>query len=163
MFLSIIIAISQIVMPADTNWRVGSTADYQIDGGFISGTMHAFVREEVPQGFWVRQDIDLGFAGRRNAEMLYDKRTGKMLELIIDGERQEPPDPADIRVIASRPETITVPRGTFACAYLKTRNVRKNEDLETWTNPAVPVGGLVKTNTPTPIGQMTIELTAFVN
>ncbi len=161
MFLSVIIAISQIVMPMNLNWRVGSTADYQIDGGFISGTMHAFVKSEVPRGYWVRQDIDLGFAGRRNAEMLYDRATGKMIALVIDGEPQTLPDPTDIQTIASRRERVTVPRGTFECLYTKTRNVRKNEELETWINTSVPVSGLVKTNTPTPIGQMTIELTNF--
>jgi hypothetical protein len=155
------VALSQVVTPASLNWRVGESADFKLNGGFISGTMHAFVREEVPQGYWVQQDVDLGFAGQRKSEMLYDKNTGEVLEIVVDGEKQDLGNPADRTVISSRQEVISVPKGQFDCVYTKIRDNRKNEETELWMNPTVPVGGMVKTIAPTPIGKMTIELTNF--
>lgn len=144
------------------NWSVGDTTDHKIKGGIVSGMLHSVVREETAEGFWVQQDADLGFAGKQKIELLYDKMTGEVLEVIINGEKKNKPNPSENQVVDTRQTRITVPKGTFDCTYIKVLNTRKNEHTETWSNEAlVPIGGMIKTVMPSQIGAVTAELKDF--
>lgn len=147
--------------PPGLNWKVGESTDFNLSGGFISGTMHSFVREEVPAGFWVQQDIDLGFMGKQKSEVLYDKNTGAVLELIVNGQKQDPPASGNVEVVETKQDRITVPKGTFDCMYAKIRDTKKNEEIQVWIAPGVPMGGMIKTIAPSQMGEITLELTDF--
>lgn len=152
--------------PAETTaflkWTVGDSADYKMSGGIIQGDMKTLVREEVTEGFWVQQDMNLGFMGKQKVEILYDKNNGEVLQLLVNGQKQTPPDPNDMEVIDMKGDRITVPKGTFDCTYVKIHNKKENNDMEAWINPdAVPISGMLKTVAPSQLGQITIELTDF--
>lgn len=144
------------------DWTVGDTADYNLNMGFISGTLHSAVREEVDRGFWVQQDANLGPMGEQVIEILYDKNTGQVLEVIANGKKQTPPDPSDMELIEMKEANITVPAGTFDCIYVKVRDNKENKESEGWVNPEqIPVGGMIKTIAPGPFGEIVVELTGF--
>lgn len=147
--------------PPNLNWKVGDSTDFNLSGGILSGTMHSFVREETAVGFWVQQDIDLGFLGKQKSEVLYDKTNGQVLELIVNGQKQDPPASGDVEVVETKQDRITVPKGTFDCMYAKVRDVKKNEEIQVWIAPGVPMGGMIKTIAPSQMGEVTLELTDF--
>lgn len=141
------------------DWKVGDTAEYNVKGGIINGSLRSFVREETAEGIWVQQDADLGFAGKQKVEILFDKNSGAVLQVIVNGEKKALPNPAENEVIESRRASVTVPKGTFDCLYAKIRNTKSNDVSEVWLNAElVPVGGLVKTIVPSQIGAITVEL-----
>lgn len=145
------------------NWKVNDNADYSLKGGMLNGTLHMFVREETNKGYWVQQDVDLGFMGKQKVEAHYDKSNGQVLELLINGEKQQLPSQDDMEVVESRRESVTVPKGTFDAIYLKLRDKKKNQDSQLWVNPSqIPIAGMLKTVSATQMGDMTLELTNFL-
>ena len=147
---------------AGFDWKVGDSADYTIAGGVINGTMHMFVREMTDKGYWMQQDADLGFIGKQKIESLIDKNTGEVLEFIVNGQKQTPPDPKDAEVVDSHKDHIRVPKGEFDCLYAKIHSKKENSDTEIWIAPnSVPVGGMLKTIAATQMGPLTVELTDF--
>lgn len=152
------------VMPSlkTINWNIGDSADYNMAGGLINGTMHMFVREATPQGYWMQQDLSLGFLGEHKIESLIDKESGKILDMIVDGNKQAPPDPNDSEIVDSHRDQVTVPKGTFDCMWVKLHDKKENTDSQSWINPLeVPIAGLIKAVTPSRMGEVTIELTDF--
>ncbi|RME16530.1 MAG: hypothetical protein D6797_04360 [Bdellovibrio sp.] len=156
-----LLPVSQMVAPKGLDWKVGDNADYQIDIGFLKGTMHSTVRNEDARGFWVVQDIDLKIQ-KQKVEILYDKNTGAVLEIIVNGQKQTPPDPSDMELVDMKESHVEVPAGSFDCIYVKVRNKKENKISEAWLNPEeVPIGGLLKTIAQSPIGPVNVQLTAF--
>lgn len=143
-------------------WVVGDKADYKVSiGGFINGTMNTYVREEVTEGFWIVQDMDLGFAGKQKVEMLID-HAGQILQLLVNGQKQDIPNQDDQEIIEMDESSVTVPAGTFDAIYVKVRNKKDNSESEAWINPeAVPVMGLVKQLANSQLGPVNVELTAY--
>ena len=154
----------QNVKPAAMlNWTVGSTTDHNLNMGMISGTMHAIVREETAQGFWIQQDMDLGFMGAQKVETHINKDTGEIIELLVNGEKQTPPDASQTEIVESRRESVTVPKGTFESVWVKLRDKKDNKESQVWINPTiVPMGGMIKTIAPGPMGEVVVELTDFL-
>jgi len=163
--LAIVSAISMQNFSPDSRglqWKVGDKADYNMDMGFIKGSMNMIVREENAKGFWVNQDADLGFAGKQKIEVLYDKNTGAPLEMIVNGEKQNIPDPADIEVVETRNEKVTVPAGNFDVMYVKMKDTKSKRITEGWINPQViPISGMAKTVTETDFGKVNLVLKSF--
>ncbi len=144
------------------NWKVGDEADYSINMGFIKGSMHSFIREEVYEGLWFQQDMDLGIAGKQKVEILIDKNSGEILQLLVNGEKKEIPDGGNQEVIEMEEAQVTVPAGTFDCVYVKIRDTKENKDSEAWINPSeIPVMGLLKQVAPGPFGEVVVELTGY--
>lgn len=143
------------------DWIVGDEANYSLNMGFLPGTMQMLVREKVEEGFWVDQNIDLGFLGAQKAEMLIDLHTGQILKLIVNGEEQEIPK-NDSEVVEVKEDKITVEAGTFDCLWVKLHDKTKDENSEAWINPAeVPVVGMIKQKSPSQFGETVVELTSF--
>jgi hypothetical protein len=143
-------------------WKVGETADYNLDMGFIQGTMKMSVREETSQGFWLDQDADLGFMGQQKIEIHIDKNNGQILELIVNGQKQNPPAPGNTEIEETRQDNITVPAGSFECIYARIKDLDKGEVTEAWINTSiVPIAGMLKQIAPGPMGNVTMELTGF--
>lgn len=147
---------------AGLNWKVGDTNNYSIDMGFIKGDLTMKVREEVADGFWLNQDVNL-MGQMQKAEALMDKNTGEMKKLIVNGKEQEVKKP-NLEVIEMKEDTVTVPAGTFKAIYIKAKNKDDNTVVQQWVNPKeIPVSGMAKSIAPTQMGMdMTIELTSFV-
>jgi hypothetical protein len=150
---------------AQLPWQVGETADYKLssDNGIIAGSVHMQVREMNDQGFWIQQDMDMGFLGKQKVEVLYDKSTGKVLEMMVNGEKQTPPDPNDSKVVETKNDHITVPKGEYDCIWAKIHDNKQNTDAEVWVNPKiVPIAGMLKESSPSQLGTITLELTDFL-
>lgn len=158
-----LITVRDIKPSAMLNWTVGSTADYNLNMGFISGTMHSQVREETAQGFWIQQDMNLGFMGAQKVETHINKDTGEVIELLVNGQKQTPPDASQTEIVESKREKVTVPKGEFDSIWVKLHDKKENKDSQVWVNPAVvPMGGMLKTIAPGPIGEVTVELTDYL-
>ncbi len=143
-------------------WKVGDTANYKLDGGIIQGSMHMFVREEVSNGFWLQQDMDMGFMGKQKVETLIDKTNGSVLEMIVNDQKQTPPDPKDTEIVETKNDHIKVPAGEWDCMYAKIHDKKQNTDAEVWINPkVVPIAGMLKQVAQSQMGPITIELTDF--
>lgn len=143
-------------------WNVGDAANYKISiGGFINGTMNSFVREEVTEGFWIQQDMDLGFMGKQKVEMLID-HAGQPLQILVNGEKQELPSQDDTEIIEMEESEVTVPAGTFEAIYVKMLNKKDNSESEAWINPQeIPVMGLLKQVATSQFGPVNVELTDY--
>lgn len=143
------------------NWKIGDSCEYNMDMGFLKGTMTMTVSKEDPQGFWLQQNIDLKFQ-KQMADVLVDKNNGKILKIVVNGKEQAPPK-SDLEVIDSKTETITVPAGTFEVMHVTLRDKANNNAVsDVWANPAlVPISGMVKTIQPNQMGKVTLELTKF--
>lgn len=156
------LAIQSAVETYRLTWKVGDTANYNVNMGFISGTMVMSVASVGEEGIWMHQDMDLGFAGKQNIQTLIDANTGAIKKMIVNGEEQEVPE-QNIEIISTNQEKVTVPAGTFDSMHVVAREQGKTEDIHMWANPlVVPMSGLLKQVAPGPIGEVTIECTSFV-
>ena len=143
------------------NWKVGDENNYQIDMGFIKGTMQMRVREIGNDGIWMDQNVDLGFAGKQTVNVLLDPVTGEIKRMIVNGQEQEPPK-QDVEVIDMKEDRVTVPAGTFDCIHARIKDRSNNQETNAWINPRlIPLSGMLKTIQPSQLGQVTMSLTSF--
>lgn len=143
------------------NWTVGDYADYKLNAGFIPGKIHSVVREETSEGYWVQQDVDM-MIQKQKIEILFDKNTGQVKKILVDGKEQQQPDQGDAEVVDIREENITVAAGTFDCMYVKMKNNRDNTEQQAWLNPElIPISGLILMKSPSQMGEVTMELTGY--
>lgn len=143
-------------------WTVGDRADYSLKMGFINGSMKTFLREETEVGYWLQQDVSLGPFGKQKIEVLYDKATFKVLELRVNGKKENPPKQGEMEIIETREDKIDVPAGTFETLYARILNKSDNKEIQAWINPEViPLGGMVKNISPSQLGEMVLELTEY--
>ncbi len=141
-------------------WTVGDYANYNIDMGFLKGTMEMKVREEVTEGFWLEQNVDM-MIQKQKIEMLVDKTNGQILQLLVNGEKQSIPEPGQTEIIDMKEETITVPAGTFLTTYLKIKDSTQDAESQIWVNTDIPIAGMVQQKQPSQFGEVTIQLTSF--
>lgn len=151
----------QEARPSALPFKVGETADYKLSlGGFLEGTMNMLVREETADGIWLEQNIDL-MIQKQKVETLFDKETGQVKKVLVDGQEQKLEQGEAPEIVESKPDTITVPKGTFECSYVKLKD-KEGTETELWVNPElVPIMGLIKMASQSQIGPVTIELTDF--
>jgi len=148
-------AVGTLALP----WVVGEQANYSLKMSILTGKVNMEVKSDTGNGFWVHQNMEV--AGQKNlVEMLFDKETGEVLELIVNGKKEDIPEQGDAEVIEQREEEVTVPAGSYDCIYLKIRS--DGQDSEMWVNPIdVPIFGLLKQIAPTQLGPSTLELKDF--
>ncbi|MCX7977480.1 MAG: hypothetical protein N2578_00580 [Bdellovibrionaceae bacterium] len=143
-------------------WKVGDENNYNIDMGFLKGTMNMKVREISDEGIWLDQNVDLGFAGKQVINVLVDQNTGEVKKMIVNGREQQPPKAGNMQIVEQKEDKITVPAGTFQVIYLKILNKDDNTQIETWVNPRdIPISGMAKTIQPAQFGKVTLVLTSF--
>lgn len=156
---------AKTVQSAETlglEFKKGESANYNLNMGFIQGSMIMSVFDIVADGVWIHQDVDLSFAGKSKIEILLDPNTGEIKKLIVNGKEEQIPERGDMEVVETREETLTVPAGTFATVYFKVLDKTKNETIQQWVNlKDIPVFGMVKSISPSQIGEVVIELTSF--
>jgi len=143
------------------DWKVGDTASYTVDMGFIKGSMVMSVASIGADGIWMNQDMDLGFAGKQQAQTLIDPNTGEIKKMLVNGKEQAVPK-QDIEVIDMKEDKVTVPAGTFDCIHARLRDKEKNEEINAWLNPSiVPLSGMLKQVAPSQFGNVTVALKSF--
>ncbi|MFM6926857.1 MAG: hypothetical protein ACKOX6_00240 [Bdellovibrio sp.] len=155
-------AISDQAHTLGLDWKVGESANYDIDMGFIKGKMVMSVDSVGNDGIWTTQDMDLGFAGKQKAQMLIDQNTGEIKKMLVNGKEQQPPK-QNIEVIDVKEDRITVPAGTFDCIHARLKDKDQNDaEINAWLNPQlVPLSGLLKQVAPSQFGTVTVSLTSF--
>lgn len=150
-----------VALQSGVDWKVGDQNDYNVDMGFLKGTMVMKVREIGADGIWVDQDIDLGFAGKQTASSLIDPNTGAVKKMIVNGKEQAIPE-NNFKPVEVKEATITVPAGTFECIYVKLKDEKTGKEAEAWINPEkVSIGGSLKMIQPGQLGNVTLELKSF--
>lgn len=155
------LAIQSTVETYRLDWRVGDTASYNVNMGFISGTMVMKVASVGEEGIWMHQDMDLGFAGKQKVETLIDQNTGAIKKMLVNGKEEQVPE-QDLEIISTNEEKVTVPAGTFDSMHVVARERGKTDDINVWMNPlVVPMSGMLKQVAPGPIGEVTVECTSF--
>ena len=144
-------------------WKVGDTASYSIEmGGFIKGTSVMSVAQDTGDGYWVNQDLDMGFVGKHKVEILFNKADGQVKQIKMDGQNQSLPDASKMEVVEMKEATVTVPAGTFKAIYAKLRDKDKGDITEAWVNPKeVPISGAIKSLSQAQFGQVKQELTSY--
>jgi hypothetical protein len=143
-------------------FKKGESGSYNVNMGFITGTMVMSVFDIVSEGVWIHQDMDMMLIGKQKIEILMDPNTGEIKKILVNGKEEQIPARGDVEVVETREEQLTVPAGTFATVYFKVLDKTKNETVQQWVNlKDIPVFGMVKTVAPSQIGEVTMELTAF--
>lgn len=145
------------------NWVVGDACHYNLNiSNFIKGKMDMVIREQNAEGFWIDQNMDLGFAGKQTASILVDPNTGAIKKILVNGQEQQIPDQSDMEVIEVKESSVTVPAGTFEAIYMKIHDKKQNQDTEQWVNPKlIPISGALKSIGQTQMGPVTSELVSF--
>ncbi len=145
------------------NWSVGDSCTYDMTmAAFIKGTMEMKIREKTDEGYWLDQNMDLGFMGKQQASALIDPNTGAVKKLIVNGKEEAVPEQGDVEVIEVKEDKVTVPAGTFDAVYFKAKDKKNNQEIQQWANPkAVPVMGLIKMIAPAQFGDVVQELKSF--
>lgn len=161
--------LSQVQMPVimdqahtmGLDWKVGDSASYNIDMGFIKGSMVMSVRSVAADGIWMDQNMDLGFAGKQKVETLLDPNTGEIKKMLVNGKEQQVPK-QDIEVIEVKEDRITVPAGSFDCIHARLKDKEKNEEINAWINPQlIPLSGMLKQVAPSQFGNVTVVLKSY--
>lgn len=150
---------------AGLDWKVGDSATYDLTMAIvIRGTMVMSVASIGEEGIWMNEDIDMGHGIKQQMQILIDPSNGVTKKVVVLGREQQLPS-ADIEVVDTIEEQITVPAGTFDSMHITARNkaATKNNEINIWLNPqVVPVGGTLKQITHTQLGKMTTALRSFV-
>jgi len=143
------------------DWKVGDQNDYTLDMGFIKGSMTMKMREITNDGFWMDQDMDLGFAGKQQAQILLDPNTGEIKKMLVNGQEQQVPK-QNVEIVEVVEDHITVPAGTFDCIHARIKDKDNNQETNAWINPQlIPLSGMLKTIQPSQFGQVTVELKSY--
>lgn len=144
------------------NWKKGDTNSYNLDMGFIKGSMVQTVREISSEGIWMDQNMDLGFAGKQTASQLIDPATGEIKRFIVNGKEEKIPEQGQQEIVEITEANIKVPAGTFDCLFAKIKDKKSGDITQAWINPdKVSVGGMLKIIQPSQFGTVTIELKSF--
>lgn len=143
------------------DWKVGDTASYNVDMGFIKGSMVTSVRSVAADGIWMDQNMDLGFAGKQKMETLIDPNTGEIKKMLVNGKEQQIPK-QDIEVIEVKEARVTVPAGTFDCIHARLKDKENNNEINAWINPQlIPMSGMLKQVAPSQFGNVTVALKSY--
>jgi len=92
-------------------------------------------------------------------EMFFDKQTGEILEIIVDGEIKAPAIEERV-IVEQRQERIMVLAGTFDSLYSKLQI--NDQPMEEWVNSKkIPIFGLLRQHTASDMGGLSLELKKY--
>lgn len=144
------------------NWKVGDTSSYDMNAGFVKGSMVMTITSINGNEVIINQKLDLGFLGKQDCDATIDASNGQTTKLVCNGQEQQRPDQGDIELVDMKEDKITVPAGTFDCIHIVAKNKKDNSEINQWANPKlIPVSGLIKAVTPSQLGKVTVELKSF--
>ena len=148
---------------AGPNFKVGDSASYNLNAGFIKGSMKMTVTKVDAAEVVIHQDLDMGFLGKQNCDATIDLTNGSYKKLVCNGQDQQIPSQGDMELVEMKEDKITVPAGTFTCVYIKALDKKNNQNIEQWANPKqIPVSGMIKSISPSQLEPVTVELTSFI-
>ena len=144
-------------------FKVGDTCNYNLSLASMPGTMVMTITAVSPTGLTIDQKVDLGALGQEDVVTVIDPKTGDVISITANGQKQTPPAPGDTKVTSETPTKITVAAGTFNCEDIKTHTTSDNSDAEQWVDVggAVPVGGMLKMATTSQGMPVTAALQSF--
>ncbi len=155
--------LQEAVVTSGLDWKVGDQSNYKLTlQEQYEGTMQLAVREIVPEGIWLVQDIVISIQ-RQKIEFLMDINTGKIIKMMVQGKEKEPPK-KDLVILEQKDDSVTVPAGTFAATFVKAQdNANNNEISEEWINKTqIPITGMIMSLADKKqIGKVKLELTSF--
>ena len=143
------------------DWKVGDTANYDMQLGFLGkGSVQKTATKEEEGAIWIETNAKTPL-GNEKVETLISRSDGKILKLIVNGQEQEYKE-HDIELISKDAAEITVPAGTFKAIHIKVKDKTDASDVEAWVNPRdIPLGGIAKSIVKKSFLMVTVELTSF--
>lgn len=159
------LSIQQALLPSFTTrilyWEVGQKMSHKISVMGMEGTMDTEVKKETEVGYWLNQDISI--AGQvQKVQLLISKEDATIIEMIVNGQKQTPPETPEVEILEQKTANITVPAGTFDCLYAKTKDVASGNIGEIWINPKlIPINGMLKMITKQQGFDIIAELVSF--
>lgn len=139
--------------------HIGDTCTYQMKSGIITGKMVETVKAINGTKLTVSEQIQY-LLFNEQCVAVTDRTSGKILSMTCNGQNQAVPDPMT-QVNSQVNEQVTVPAGTFTALHTSGTD-SKGDDLQNWVNEtAVPITGLIKAETPSQVGPVTMELSSF--
>ncbi len=145
------------------NWGLGDNAVYEFSlYRIFKGKLTLEVKEQVPEGFWVDEELDLGGFGEKNFRVLYDIKDGSALRLIVDGDEVAVPASTDLTSHDPKDEKIRIPAGIFKTLHLKTTDSLSQRTHDVWVNRKfAPFGGLLQGTFSTALGPLQLKALSF--
>ena len=116
------------------DWRVGERSEYKMKAviGNLGDLMKRVDREEG-NAIWLISEMTGQQAQKVEAKL--DRATGQILDYIVNGQRETPPDNG-FELISQDEQTITVPAGTFRTIHVVAKmNSGQVSKVEVWVNP----------------------------
>jgi hypothetical protein len=149
------------------NWQVGEYHNNTIKLSLpFPGTGRKYVAKDEParNAFWYNNEISI-LGQNQKTEALMDRSNGKVLELIVNGEKQDPgSDDQQMEIIEQYETNVEVPAGKFDCMYIKAKVTAqgKTQELEAWINPInVNLDGMLKVKVQSQMGPVEMLLKEF--
>lgn len=145
-------------------WKVGETQKFNmtLSGIGAKGTMVKTVAKDEGETLWLTQQMVI-MGQNQKAEIQMSKADGKILQVIVNGKKQNVPE-QDFEIISANPEDLTVPAGTFHTMHIKIKDRKSGKEGEVWMSPGETVmEGTIKAIQDAGIGGIlvTLELTEF--
>ena len=100
----------------------------------------------------------------QKTEALMDRSNGKVLELIVNGKKEDTADDSTMEILEQFESTVEVPAGKFDCMYVKAKVTQKGQtqELEAWLNPIdVNLDGMLKVKVQSQMGPVEMLLKEF--
>ncbi|MEO5667342.1 MAG: hypothetical protein ABIR96_04715 [Bdellovibrionota bacterium] len=148
------------------NWQVGEFHNLTIKLSLpFPGTGHKEVAKEdtARNAIWYNQDIAI-LGQNQKVETLMDRATGKVLEQIVNGKKEEVSNDDKIEILEQYESTVEVPAGKFDCMYVKAKVTSKGQtqEIEAWINPIdVNMDGMLKVKLQSQMGPVEMLLKDF--
>ncbi len=151
------------------NWKVGDYQDLQIEFVFGGGDGSKVATKEDKErnAIWLETNMTI-MGQKQKTEALFDRATAEVLELIVNGQKQDPKEGGDgeVEIIEQSETKVTVPAGTFECIYIKAKTKSQGQEMivQLWANPIdVTLDGVLKLSAETAFGDLVISLKKFGN
>jgi len=143
------------------NWEVGQENEHNISLMGMTGTMHSVVTQETDVGYWLTQDVSVGGMDQK-MEIHFNKDDASIIEMKVNGKKQDPPAAPNVEVEEMKDDKVTVPAGAFDCMFVQIRNVDNDERTKLWVNQQlIPIDGMLKMETKTQGMDVSVELVRF--
>jgi len=148
------------------NWQIGEYHNNTIKLSLpFPGSAHKEVTKEetARNAFWYVQDIAI-LGQKQKIETLMDRATGKVLEQIVNGKKEEVSEGDTMEILEQYETEVEVPAGKFDCMYIKAKVTSKGQtqELQAWINPVnINLDGMLKVVVQSQMGPVEMLLKDF--
>jgi hypothetical protein len=148
------------------NWQVGEYHNNTIKLSLpFPGTGYKVVAKDEParNAFWYNNEVSI-LGQKQKTEALMDRSNGKVLELIVNGKKEEVSGDDQMEILEQYETSVEVPAGKYDCMYIKAKVTSKGQtqELEAWINPIdVNLDGMLKVKVQSQMGPVEMLLKDF--